>query len=61
MGSDFTLDDARQTIAREYGFADWSSVEARRVSPPDSDFEFAVDTLLCGDVEAFPSAPRITR
>ena len=26
MGSNFTLDDARQTIAREYGFADWSDV-----------------------------------
>src|ERR1700693_622358 len=29
MSSTFTLDDARQTIAREYGFADWSDVEAR--------------------------------
>src|SRR4051812_32075241 len=27
MGSTFTLDDARQTIAREYGFATWSDVE----------------------------------
>ena len=35
MNSDFTLDDARQTIAREYGFADWSDVEARGASPPD--------------------------
>jgi hypothetical protein len=51
MASDFTLDDARQTIAREYGFADWSNVEARGVGPPDSDFEFAVDTLLRGDVQ----------
>jgi hypothetical protein len=51
MGSDFTLDDARQTIAREYGFSDWSDVESRGVNPPDPDFEFAVDTLLRGDVE----------
>lgn len=51
MCSDFTLDDARQTIAREYGFADWSDVEKRGASPPDPDFEIAVDTLLSGDVE----------
>jgi hypothetical protein len=51
MGSTFTLDDARQTIAREYGFADWSDVEARGTTPPDPDFELAVDTLLLGDVE----------
>ncbi len=51
MGSTFTLDDARQTIAREYGFADWSDVEARGASPPDPAFELAVDTLLLGDVE----------
>src|SRR5947208_15076720 len=35
MNGDFTLDDARQTIAREYGFADWSHVETRCASPPD--------------------------
>lgn len=51
MGSTFTLDDARQTIAREYGFTDWSDVEARGEKPPDPDFELAVDTLLLGDVE----------
>jgi hypothetical protein len=51
MNGNFTLDDARQTIASEYGFADWSDVEARGASPPDPDFEIAVDTLLRGDVE----------
>lgn len=51
MSSVFTLDDARQTLAREYGFADWSHAEAEGVDPPDADFEFAVDTLLRGDVE----------
>ena len=51
MKGDFTLDDARQTIAREYGFADWSDVEARGAEPPDADFETAVDALLLGDVE----------
>jgi hypothetical protein len=51
MSSGFTLDDARQTIAKEHGFADWSDVEARGESPPDQGFELAVDTLLRGDVE----------
>src|SRR5947209_18207961 len=52
MSSTITLDGARQTIAREYGFADWSNVEARGANPSDPDFELAVDTLLRGDVEA---------
>lgn len=34
MNGNFTLDDARQTIAREYGFADWSDVEVRGANPP---------------------------
>lgn len=52
MNFDCTLDDARQTIAREYGFADWSDVEKRGSNPPDWEFELAVDALLNGDVEA---------
>lgn len=52
MSGPFTLDDARQTVAREYGFADWTDVEARGATPPDPAFEFAVDTLLGGDDEA---------
>src|SRR5262245_61306604 len=51
LNSTFTLDDARQTIAREYGFVDWSDVESRGSVPPDPAFELAVDTLLRGDVE----------
>jgi hypothetical protein len=51
MNSAFTLDDARQTIAREYGFADWPDVELRGENPPDPAFELAVDTLLRGDIE----------
>jgi hypothetical protein len=51
MSGNFTLDDAQQTIAREYGFAGWPDVEERGANPPDPDFELAVDTLLSGDVE----------
>lgn len=51
LRQDFSLDDARQTIAREYGFADWADVEQRGAEPPDRDFELAVDAILSGDVE----------
>ncbi|AMV22477.1 hypothetical protein [Planctomyces sp. SH-PL14] len=51
MNSAFTPDDARQTIAREYGFTDWLHAAAEGGDPPDADFELAVDTLLRGDVE----------
>jgi hypothetical protein len=51
MNSHFTLDDARQTVAREYGFADWSDLAAQGANPPDLAFETAVDTLLTGDAE----------
>lgn len=51
MSSNFTLDDARQTIAREYGYADWSDVEKRGMQPPDPIFESAVDALLNGNGE----------
>lgn len=47
-----TLEDARETIAREYGFHDWSDASVRGVSPPDQQFESAVDAILSGDVEA---------
>lgn len=52
MGRDLTLEDARQTIAREYGFANWSDVDENGVEPPDADFESAVDALLAGNVDA---------
>src|SRR5436305_12930296 len=51
MNSNFTLDDARQTIAREYGCADWSVVEARRTTPDHTDSEVAVSTFPSGTVE----------
>src|SRR5207244_3886627 len=38
MSRPFTLDDALQTIAREYGFTEWADVEKRGTSPPDLAF-----------------------
>ena len=51
MERELTLDDARETIAREYGFDDWSDVERRGSEPPIPEFEAAVDALLAGDVD----------
>lgn len=52
MSRSFTLEDARETIAREYGFDDWGDVERRGMEPPDRDFEAAVDSILSGDLAA---------
>jgi hypothetical protein len=52
MSGPLTLDDARQAVAREHGFADWADMESQGAAPPDADFEAAVDALLAGDVEA---------
>lgn len=49
MAAPFTTDDARQTIAREYGYTDWADVETHGTQPPDPKFESAVDALLRGD------------
>jgi hypothetical protein len=55
MARDCTLDDARDTIAREHGFADWPDVEERGSEPPDTDFEAAIDAVLSGDAAALRS------
>jgi len=47
-----TRDDARLTLAREHGFADWSTVERDRRESPDAAFEQAVDALLEGDADS---------
>ena len=50
MGRSISRQDGRETLAREYGFADWGDVERRGAEPPDPLFEAAVDALLAGDV-----------
>lgn len=51
MAYDLTLEDARNTIAREYGFADWSDAELKGAEPSNPDFEAAVDAIVNGDVD----------
>ena len=50
LAAPFTLDDARLTIAREYGFKDWSAVVRLGDGVPEARFEDAVDALLAGDI-----------
>ena len=46
----FSPDDARLTMSREYGFADWQAVEVLGDLATEPDFERAVDTMLAGDL-----------
>ena len=50
MAHGLTRQEARETIAREYGFDDWPDVEENGFESPDPAFEAAVDILLAGDV-----------
>ncbi len=48
-GASFNLADARLTIAREYGYQDWTQVEREGANAPDPSFEDAVDAGLGGE------------
>ena len=50
LAAPFTLDDARLTIAREYGFKDWSAVLQNGDLAPEAAFEEAVDALVAGNL-----------
>ncbi|MGV6810687.1 MAG: hypothetical protein ACWA47_00440 [Brevirhabdus sp.] len=53
LAMEFGLNEARLTMAREYGYADWASVDAlggARVNPV---FEAALDAMLGGIVKRF--------
>lgn len=50
LGGPFSDEDARNTVSREYGFADWAEVEALGNRTPDARFEQALDHVLAGDV-----------
>ncbi len=48
----WTLEDCQTTIACEYGFASWQSVEDLGDLEYDINFEKAVNSLLAGNLEA---------
>lgn len=51
----FTLDDARFCIAKEHGYESWKEVELE-TSYVDPTFEFLVDKMLAGEIEALKEA-----
>lgn len=51
MEAQIDLTEVRETLAREFGFVDWTTVESNPSLRPDSAFEFAVDAVLTGDLE----------
>lgn len=52
LSSTFTMEDAKTTIAREYGFKGWNEVESIGEQPSDVDFEGAVNTMLSGGMSS---------
>jgi hypothetical protein len=50
MAHAFGVDDARVTIAREYGFADWKDAASIGERHSNVRFEQAVNTMLAGDL-----------
>lgn len=51
LAAEFSLDDARLTIAREHGFRDWLHAETLGTVRFNPDFESAVDAILSGDMD----------
>lgn len=49
--SGFHRSDAEQTIAREYGYRDWTDLQERGSIPYEQTFEQAVDRLINGQIE----------
>ena len=50
LAGSFSLENARETIAREYGYADWATVEALGEKRVNVRFETALDTMQAGDL-----------
>jgi hypothetical protein len=50
VGRGLNLDDARDAIAWQYGFAGWSTVVAHHDRAVDVHFEAAIDAMVVGDV-----------
>ena len=48
LGSPLTIKQSRTSMAREYGFADWSEVENKGGVQLDAEFESAIECLIHG-------------
>lgn len=56
FSSEFTLEDARSCIAKDFGYKNWIEVEKLGELKPDAEFESLVDRLLAGDLKAVKKA-----
>jgi hypothetical protein len=52
LAAPFTLEDAKLTVAREHGFANWEQVEGLGGRTFDRNFENAADAVVIGDASA---------
>jgi len=52
MSSTLTLEQAKQTIAREYGYSEWASVQSLGNRKYDVNFERAIDYVITGQIES---------
>lgn len=52
LGATLTMEDAKTTIAREYGFKDWGDMESVGETSSDVGFEDAVNTMLAGGLSS---------
>ncbi len=50
LAADFSLEDARETLALEHGYDGWEAVEALGDESPDAAFEDAADAVVDGDL-----------
>lgn len=51
-----SITDAREAMAREYGYEEWAAVEGLGDRTADAAFESAVDRLLAGDLSGLRAA-----
>ncbi len=56
FSSEFTLEDARNCVAQDFGYENWNEVNKLGDSKPDAGFESLVDSLLAGDLEVIKHA-----
>ena len=56
FGSEFTLQDARNCVAQDFGYSSWDEVNKLGDLQPDPEFESLLDSLLAGDLEVIKHA-----
>lgn len=52
LAADFSMSDAKLSIAKEHGFSNWNDVKNTGDTKFNFEFESAVDALLMGDIDS---------